>query len=280
VPRVADLDELNVHFRQCCQAERERIVQSLFGPFKIGVRFAEEEVAAAALPSARFDACVIRPAAPVDKLQTFAFDRNRYSVPRHFAFQSVTVKGYIDRVVIVTAGQVIATHPRSLLQGTMVLNPIHYLATLERKPGALDHSPVYRDWKLPACFAAFRAALEGHHGTEAGARRFVRILLLFGEHPVERVRRAIEACQLDQLISAEAVIERTRSFAATESQPRRSLSSEHDSIPALAVQVPVPDLSCFNQLLDNTVGSERSHDQAFTVRVDTASPESQRLVFT
>ena len=38
VPRVADLDELNVIFANAVQAERERIVQSLFGPFKIGTR--------------------------------------------------------------------------------------------------------------------------------------------------------------------------------------------------------------------------------------------------
>ena len=43
-----------------------------------------------------------------------AFDGNRYSVPRAFAFGLVTVKGYVDRVVIVAGGQVVATHARSL----------------------------------------------------------------------------------------------------------------------------------------------------------------------
>ena len=100
----------------------------------------------------------------MDKYQTVAFDCNWYSVPRPFAFPMVTVKGFIDRVVIVAAGQVIATHARSLQRGTLILDPIHYLAALSRKPGAVDHTPVYRDWKLPACFAAFRADLEAHHG--------------------------------------------------------------------------------------------------------------------
>jgi transposase len=81
VPRVADLDELNALFLQRCQAERERTVQSLFGPFKIGDRFAEEEATAAPLPKTAFEACVIRPATGVDKYQTVAFDSNRYSVP-------------------------------------------------------------------------------------------------------------------------------------------------------------------------------------------------------
>src|SRR5258705_7649077 len=49
VPRVADLDALNSSLRRRCEAERERIVQSLFGPFKIGARFAEEQATAAPL---------------------------------------------------------------------------------------------------------------------------------------------------------------------------------------------------------------------------------------
>ena len=50
----------------------------------------------------------------------------------------------------------------------------------------------------------------------AGSRRFVRVLQLLGEHPMSRVRQAIEACRRDQLHSAEAVIQRTRSLAAIE----------------------------------------------------------------
>ena len=104
VPRVADLDELNTFFRKRCEAERDRVVQSLSGPFAIKDRLAEDLAAAAPLPGHRFDPCVIKPAVAVDKYQTVAFDGNRYSVPRSFAFQMVTVKGYVDRVVIVAQG--------------------------------------------------------------------------------------------------------------------------------------------------------------------------------
>ena len=121
---------------------------------------------------------MIRPAASVDKYQTVAFDRNRYSVPRSFAFQLVTVKGYVDRIVIVAGSQVIATHKRSLKPGPPILDALHYLPTLGHKPGALDHAPVYLDWKLPACRNAFRSELEQHYGAIAGTRRFVRVLQL------------------------------------------------------------------------------------------------------
>ena len=57
---------------------------------------------------------MIHPAVAVDKYQSVAFDGNRYSVPRPFAFGMVTVKGFVDRVAIVSRGQVVATHARSL----------------------------------------------------------------------------------------------------------------------------------------------------------------------
>src|SRR5262249_61399342 len=94
----------------------------------------------------------------------------------------------------------------------MILEPIHYLATLGRKPGALDHSPAFRDWSLPACFADFRTALEELHGAMAGARRVVRILQLLGEHPLARGRQAIEECRRTQIIDAEARIQRNHSL--------------------------------------------------------------------
>lgn len=279
VPKVADLVELNAMFQDRCLAERERIVQSLFGPFKIGDRFAEEQATAAALPSIGFDACVIRPAVAVDKYQTVAFDGTRYSVPRPFAFQMVTVKGYVDRVVVVAAGRTIATHERSLERGAPVLDPIHYLATLDHKPGALDHTPVYRDWKLPACFAVFRAALEAHHGAEPGARRFVRVLQLLREHPLDRVERAVAACQGDHLISAEAVIARTRGFAAAELRARAGTPVVSDTTAAPWVDVPLPDLNRFNELLSSSVvPHEDSANEPFTVRADASSPPGQSSV--
>ena len=56
--------------------------------------------------------------AKVDKYQTVRFDSNRYSVPRRCAFQTVTVKGYVDRVEVVADGQVVARHAAQLRPAT------------------------------------------------------------------------------------------------------------------------------------------------------------------
>src|SRR5271166_4926321 len=59
-----------------------------------------------------------------------------------------------------------------------VLDPRHYLATLQRRPAALDHAPVLRDWQLPESFTRLRQALEARHGPRAGVRHYVRVLQL------------------------------------------------------------------------------------------------------
>jgi transposase len=279
VPQATDLDELNRFFRKRCEDERERVVHSLSGHFVIKDRLAEDLAAAAPLPTHRFDPCVIRPAVAVDKYQTVAFDGNRYSVPRAFAFQMVAVRGYVDRVLITAGGQVIAVHTRCLRKREMILDPIHYLATLDRKPGALDHAPVYRDWKLPACFDHFRAELEEHHGGTAGTRRFVRVLQLLCDHPTTRVSRAIEACRHEQLISAEAVIQRTLSLAARETQARCTpmLTTELTTVPD--VDVPLPDLAHFNRLLDTSASSDSLDSGRFALTAAEASGERPVIMF-
>jgi transposase len=248
VPRVADIIELNERMKVRCLDERRRTVRSASGESVIGDRLAEELVAAAPLPGRAFDPCIERQAV-ADKYQTVAFDANRYSVPRPWAFRAVTVKGYVDRVVIVAGGQVVAAHARCYDRSVQVLDPVHYLATLERRPAALDHAPVYRDWAPTAALAGLRRALEGRHGTPAGTRQFIRVLQLLAEHPQSRVARAIAACRAGHALTAEAIVQRTRALAAAEAErsPAIDCSLKDTHIPP--VSVPPPDLSRFNRLL-------------------------------
>jgi hypothetical protein len=185
----------------------------------------------------------------------------------------VTVKGYVDRVVIVARGQAIARHERSHRRHTMVLDPLHFLATLGQKPGALDHAPVFRDWELPACFAAFRAALEREHGAAGGGRRFARVLQLLAEHPLARVREAIESCTRSDAISAEAVARRAQVLAAT-AAPVSGAATPPGTPASPHVHVPPPDLGRFDQLLGDRDIPEISHDD---VAVKSSSDQSTEI---
>jgi transposase len=248
VPRVVSITELNEHMRQRCLDERQRTVRSASGTFVIGDRFVEELAAAARLPRHAFDPCVEHQAV-ADKYQTVAFDTNRYSVPRLWAFREVTAKGYVDRVVVTASGQVVAEHARCYGHSQQVLDPIHYLATLERRPAALDHAPVYRDWEPTAALAGLRRELEVKYGLPGGTRQFIRVLQLLGEHPQSRIERAIEACRAGHAVSAEAIVQRTRALAAAEAGRTSAIDSSYDATNIPRVSVPPPDLSRFNQLL-------------------------------
>jgi transposase len=168
VPRVHDHAELNVHLRRCCCSARERTCGD--NAVSVGVRFEQDQATALPLPGHAFDACVMQPGL-VDKYQTAPFDGNRYSVPRRWAFRVVTAKGYVDRVEIVADNQVIARHRRSYGRREKVLDPLHFLLVLQRKPAALDHAPVYRDWPLPPAFTELRRDLEARLGTVTGVRQ-------------------------------------------------------------------------------------------------------------
>jgi transposase len=246
VPRVRDLDALNAYLRECCLKDRQRRSGARVGT--IAERFQEDRAAAAALPRQRFDPCLLKPA-KVDKYQLVRFDGVCYSVPRRCAFGSATVKAYTDRIEVVVGDQVVATHRRSYEAGEQILDPLHYLVTLGRRPAALDHSAVYRHWKLPSVFERFRAQLEARHGPRAGVRHYVRILQLLGEHPVARVQRALEECCVPAELDAERIVRRTRQLAAKHEEPPVPESLGVGRQELFQVRVPSVDLTHFDRFL-------------------------------
>jgi hypothetical protein len=245
VPTVKDLDELNSHLRRCCLAERDRTVSGQSQT--IGERFEQEKAAALSLPKYGFDPCVTTPA-KVDHYQRVQYDRARYSVPRS-SDAVVTVKAYPERIEIVSRGQVVTRSPRRY-DGGQELNPLHYLVTLERRPGALDHSNVYRRWDLPAVFSELREQLEQRHGESIGVRQYIRVLQLLAEHPMERVRRAIEDVRFEAALDDDRVRRRTEHLAA-----RETSRAGHDAIDIpddlAEIEVPLPDLAKFDQFLNS-----------------------------
>jgi len=245
VPSLPGRDALNAHLLARCRGQAEHTVAGQHEP--IGVRFLRDKAKALPMPSFPFAACISREV-EVDKYQTVQFDNNRYSVPRAHAFCAVTVKGYIDHVEVVAVGQVVARHVRSYGQDEQVLDPLHYLAALERRPAALDHAPVLRDWKLPAAFATLRQAMERQHGPRAGCRHYIRVLQLMGDHPVGKVSEAVESCLGQEGLTAER-IRAAVELLAVAGGVTSAAAAGVGVTPLSQYQVPRPDLGLFNQLL-------------------------------
>ena len=104
----------------------------------------------------------------------------------------VTITGGIEEVTITSGTTIVATHRRHWGREHTTYDPLHYLALLERKPGAIDFArPLRSSWELPDCFATLRRRLEadlGHPGTS----EFIKVLRLLEHSSVPALSRAVE----------------------------------------------------------------------------------------
>ena len=188
VPRVEAIETLNTQLESAC---REDLQRSLRG--KAGSKaelLAEERNHLLALPAECFETRRVR-TARANSLSLVRFDRNDYSVPTDYAHHDVTVIGDIEQVRILFTDQVIATHARHWGKHHVTFDPVHYLALLERKPGAFDVARPLEQWQLPDCFAVLRRRLENEWADE-GTRRFIKVLRLLESATLPQLTDAVE----------------------------------------------------------------------------------------
>jgi transposase len=191
-----------------------------------GELLAKERLAFVPLPAAPFRACR-EESTHVSKQLLVRFDGNDYSVPTEQAHRPCVVRGFVDRVQIEVNHEPVALHPRSYGQGQFVLEPLHYLKLLERKPGSLDNARPFKQHQWGEELSSMRKELEYRQPGGAGTKQFIEILQLALAHPMEALQRAVGACVNRRAYSVAAVINVLRN------QPRRpvlrlDLSSRDD----------------------------------------------------
>ena len=188
VPRVARWDALNADVARQCRARRGQRLRR--HTETIGERFARDRAALLPLPPVPYEACDTRPTR-VTSLSLVRYRRNDYSVPTAYGHRDVAVKGYVDVVVIVCGSEEIARHRRSYGREELIVDPLHDLALLERKTGALDQAAPLTGWALPDEFLRLRRLLETRLG-KAGTREYVQVLRLLEDVRLAHVRGAIQ----------------------------------------------------------------------------------------
>ena len=201
VPQVRDLAELNTQLHQRCVADRERRLRGQPGPK--AQLLLDDQKAFLPLPATPFEACR-RVSTTASSLSLVRFDGNDYSVPVRWAHHPIVAKGYFDRVVLCGDGQEVAQHARIWEKEQVCFEPLHYLALLETKPGALDHARPLAGWTLPECFALLRRRLEAEREGE-GTREYIKVLRLLEQHPLPKLRAAVEAALPVGAITRDAV---------------------------------------------------------------------------
>jgi hypothetical protein len=205
VPQVRDLDELNSKLAQMCREDLKRRLRGKSGT-KLEM-FKEDETAFLPLPVVGFDACRKQPTR-ANSLSLVRFDDNDYSVPVCWAHHEILIKGYVGRVLLCHKDKVVAEHRRSWSKEGIFFDYRHYLPLLERKPGALDHARPLADLNLAECFDTLRRRLVAEERTKGeGTREFIRVLGLLQDHPMRRVRGAVEKALRIRAHSRDAVLQ-------------------------------------------------------------------------
>ncbi len=174
LPHAASFAVLNEDLLAAC---RRRLGDRLRGHGEtIGERLGRDLTAFHDLPAVPYDACE-KQAGRVSSLSLVRYRGTDYSVPTVYGHREVLIRGYVHEVVISCGTEVIARHVRSYDREDFVFDPLHYLALLERKIGALDQAAPLAGWDLPEEFATLRRLLEARMGKQ-GKREFVQVLRL------------------------------------------------------------------------------------------------------
>jgi len=189
MPRVERMAQLNGDLTQRCFSELSRVLRGK--EHSKGELLQQESAFMLPLPAGRFEAHRVEET-KANSLSLVRFDRNDYSIPTRYAHQQVTAIGTIDEVRLVVDTCLVATHQRCWKKHRTLYEPIHYLALLERKPGALDFARPLEQWELPTCFDLLRRRLESDMDGHKGVREYIKVLRLLETATVAQLAQAIE----------------------------------------------------------------------------------------
>jgi hypothetical protein len=240
VPHVSDLEHLNEDLKARCLRDLER---KLRGTEKAKAELLEEErESLLPLPKQRFEGRRIEKT-DASSLSLVRFDCNDYSVPTEYAHHPVCAVGSISEVKLIVESKVVARHKRSWKKERIIFDPVHYLALLERKPGALDFDRPLCRLELPGCFGVLRRRLERELG-DAGTREYIRCLRLLEKATPKELTEAVEQALDIGALGSDALRlilehhrERPAGLFSLDGRPHLKL-----------VKVSSPDLSAYGQL--------------------------------
>ncbi len=241
LPRVDSIQVLNRQLEEACRLDLQRTVRGQ--PGTKARLLSEEQAVFRSLPTEAFEARRVR-TATANSLSLLRFDCNDYSVPTACAHHDLTVVGTIEQVRILLGDQVVATHGRHWGKEQVQFDPVHYLALLERKPGALDFARPLENWPLPECFGILRRRLENEL-SGLGTRQFIKVLRLLEGAGISQVADAVEQALAINTLSVDAV----RLILQQRQETPVGLFCLDGRPHLKSVQVQSPDLAAYRSLL-------------------------------
>ena len=201
MPRFADWDAFNDYLEAQCRKRQADILRG--HKICIGDRLLTDLAAMRDSPGAPFEACDLQ-SGQVTSTSQVRYRGNDYSVPVAYGHRDVWIKGFVGRVVIGCAAEVIADHPRSYDTGDMMFDPVHYLPLMERKIMSFDQAAPLQGWELPEAFSTLQCLLEARQG-KSGKREYVQVLRLLERFDLTVLHLAIEDALQMRAVSFDAI---------------------------------------------------------------------------
>lgn len=170
------------------------------------------------------------------------FDGNNYSIPCEHSGKEVEVRIFAERVAIAVKGTTVAEHERSFDRGAYILNPLHYVPLLERKPGALRNGRPFLNWELPGSIRKVWDSLRRYSDWD---RQMSRLLATIPAYGVEALAVACEMA-LEEGAVSESIIMNYLTRLSDEAAPAEVAVPEK-----LALQeAPRPNCEVYDMLLE------------------------------
>ena len=197
--QFGSFEALNAWLGERCRALWGEIRHPEFKQFSVLEMLAQELPEMMPMPAA-FDGYVERQAL-VSSTCLVSVQRNRYSVPCEFAGQRVSTRLYPTRICVVAGDAVVASHERVVNRGQTVYDWQHYIALVQRKPGALRNGAPFVD--MPTPLQQLKLGLLRHPG---GDRVMAQVLAAVPTAGLEAVLVAVELVVESGALSAEHVL--------------------------------------------------------------------------
>jgi transposase len=197
--RWGSFADLNAWLGERCRTLWSELRHPEFKGLSVLEMLEQERLELMPMPSP-FDGYVEKPAR-VSSTCLVSVARNRYSVPCEWANHQVSTRLYPTRVEVAAADAIVASHERLADSGHIRYDWQHYIALVQRKPGALRNGAPFAD--LPAPLQRLRQGLMRHAG---GDRVMAQVLAAVPTAGLEAVLVAVDLVVESGALSAEHVL--------------------------------------------------------------------------
>ena len=197
--RWGSLDELNDWLQQACVRAWAEMAHPEWAHLTVADVLQDERTHLMPNPRA-FDGYVEQPVR-VSATSLIHFQRNRYSVPCEWIHAVVSLRAYADGLLVVGPDGREVCLSRSFERDQTLYDWMHYIALIERKPGALRNGAPFKT--MPEPLQELQRQLLRQRG---GDRVMAQVLMGVSLHGLEAVLVAVELALQSGRVSSEHVL--------------------------------------------------------------------------